>query len=39
VFSDKKQHPINVQDEYVDAGLSIQMSTMFSNPFDEVEKF
>lgn len=29
---------MNVQGEYVDAGLSVQISSMFSNPFDEVDK-
>ncbi|MGR7814033.1 DUF6140 family protein [Lacinutrix undariae] len=37
-FEIKIKRPINVQGEYVDAGLSVQMSTMFSNPFDEAEK-
>lgn len=29
---------MNVQGEYIDAGLSVQISSMFSNPFDEVDK-
>lgn len=29
---------MNVQREFVDAGLSVQISSMFSNPFDEVDK-
>ncbi|WP_452233137.1 DUF6140 family protein [Lacinutrix sp. MEBiC02595] len=37
-FEIKTKQAINVQGEYVDAGLSIQISSMFSNPFDEVEK-
>ena len=37
-FEVKTKRPMNVQGEYVDAGLSVQVSTMCSNPFDEVDK-
>ncbi|NRR92971.1 hypothetical protein HSX10_15455 [Winogradskyella undariae] len=37
-FEIKTKCAINVQGEYVDAGLSVQVSSMFSNPFDEVDK-
>ena len=37
-FEIKTKRAINVQGEYVDAGLSVQVSSMFSNPFDEVDK-
>ncbi len=37
-FEIKTKHAINVQGEYIDAGLSVQISSMFSNPFDEVDK-
>lgn len=37
-FEIKTKRPMNVQGDYVDAGLSVQISTMFSNPFDEVDK-
>ena len=29
---------MNVQEEYVDAGLSVQVSSMFFDPFNEVDK-
>lgn len=37
-FEIKTKQPINVKGAYVDKGLSVQISTMCSNPFDEVEK-
>lgn len=37
-FEIKTKHSMNVKGEYVDRGLSIQISTMFSNPLDEKEK-
>lgn len=38
VFEIKTKERMNVNGEYVDKGLSVQVSTMHSNPFDEVEK-
>ncbi|HUH28048.1 DUF6140 family protein [Gelidibacter sp.] len=37
-FEIKTKHAINVQGEYVDAGLAVQISSMFANPFDDVDK-
>ncbi|MEO7283128.1 DUF6140 family protein [Gelidibacter sp.] len=37
-FEIKTKRAMNVQGDYVDAGLSVQVSSMFSNPFDEVDK-
>ncbi|MGV8812799.1 MAG: DUF6140 family protein [Gelidibacter sp.] len=37
-FEIKTKRAMNVQSEYVDAGLSVQVSSMFSNSFDEVDK-
>ena len=37
-FEIKTNRTINVNGDYVDKGLSVQISTMFSSPFDEVEK-
>jgi len=37
-FEIKTKERMNVNGEYVDKGLSIQVSSMSSNPFDEVEK-
>lgn len=37
-FEIKTGQTINVNGEFVDKGLSVQISSMFSNPFDEVEK-
>ncbi|RXJ51489.1 DUF6140 family protein [Gelidibacter gilvus] len=37
-FEIKTKRKMNVQGEYVDAGLSVQISSMFSNPFDDVDK-
>jgi len=37
-FEIKVKHAINVQGEFVDKGLSVQITTMMSNPFDEVHK-
>ena len=37
-FEIRTKRPMNVQGEYVDAGLSVQVSSLFSNPFDEVDK-
>lgn len=38
IFDIKTKQTINVNGEYVDKGLSVQISSMFSNPFDEVNK-
>lgn len=37
-FEIKTTRTINVQGDHVDAGLSVQISSMFSNPFDDVDK-
>ena len=37
-FEIKTKDRLNVKGEYVDKGLSVQISTMSSNPFDEIEK-
>ena len=37
-FEIKTKERMNVNGEYVDKGLSVQVSTMSSNPFDEIEK-
>ena len=37
-FEIKTKRAMNVQGDYGDAGLSVQISSMFSNPFDEVDK-
>ena len=37
-FEIKTKHSMNVKGEYVDGGLSVQISSMFSNPLDEIEK-
>ena len=37
-FEVKTKRAMNVQGEYIDAGLSVQISSIFSNPFDEVDK-
>ena len=37
-FEIKTNQTINVNGEYVDKGLSVQISSMYSNPFDEKEK-
>lgn len=37
-FNIKVKHAINVQGDYVDAGLSVQISTMQSNPFNDADK-
>ena len=37
-FEIKTKRAMNVQGDYVDAGLSVQISSMFSNPFDKVDK-
>jgi hypothetical protein len=37
-FEIKIKHSINVKGEYIDGGLSIQISSMFANPLDEKEK-
>jgi hypothetical protein len=37
-FEIKTKHARNINGEYVDGGLSVQISTMFSNPLDEKEK-
>lgn len=37
-FEIKTKHGMNVQGEYIDASLSVQISSMFSNPFDDVDK-
>ncbi|TRO66964.1 DUF6140 family protein [Christiangramia sabulilitoris] len=37
-FEIKTKHAMNVKGEYVDGGLSVQISSMFANPLDEKEK-
>lgn len=37
-FEIKTKHAMNVKGEYIDRGLSVQISSMFANPFDEKEK-
>lgn len=37
-FEIKIKHSINVLGDYIDGGLSVQITTMFSNPLDEKEK-
>ena len=37
-FEIKTKHSMNVKGEFIDRGLSVQISTMFSNPLDEKEK-
>lgn len=37
-FEIKTKERLNVNGEYVDKGLSVQVSTMSSNPFDEIDK-
>ena len=37
-FQIKTKHSMNVNGDYVAGGLSVQISTMFSNPMDEKEK-
>lgn len=37
-FEIKTKQKLNVGGEFVDKGLSVQVSTMSSNPFDELEK-
>lgn len=38
IFEIKTKDRLNVNGEYVDKGLSVQVSTMCSNPFDEIDK-
>ncbi|WP_034890427.1 DUF6140 family protein [Gillisia sp. Hel_I_29] len=37
-FEIKTKHSMNVKGEYIDGGLSVQISSMFANPMDEKEK-
>lgn len=37
-FEIKTKHAINVLGEYVDGGLSVRVSSMWSNPFEEADK-
>jgi len=37
-FEIKTKERMNVNGEFVDKGLSVQISTMNSNPFDDIEK-
>ena len=37
-FEIKTKEKMNVNGEFVDKGISIQISTMNSNPFDDIEK-
>ena len=37
-FEIKTKEKMNVNGEFVDKGLSVQISTMNSNPFNDVEK-
>lgn len=38
IFEIKTKERMNVNGEFVDKGLSVQISTMNSNPFDDVDK-
>ena len=38
IFEIKTKERMNVNGEFIDKGLSVQVSTMYSNPFDELEK-
>ena len=38
IFEIKTKERMNVNGEFVDKGLSVQITTMNSNPFDDVEK-
>ncbi|NGX84813.1 DUF6140 family protein [Aequorivita sp. KMM 9714] len=38
VFEIKTKERMNVNGEFVDKGLSVQISTMHSNPFEEADK-
>lgn len=37
-YSITTKQKMNVLGDYVDSGLSVQISSMSSNPFDEIEK-
>ncbi|MCX2838595.1 DUF6140 family protein [Salinimicrobium sp. MT39] len=37
-FEIKTKHSINVRGQYIDGGLTIQVTSMFSNPLEEKEK-
>ena len=37
-FKVSTNQTINLGGDFVDKGLSVQISSMFSNPFDEIEK-
>lgn len=37
-FEIKTKHSINVKGEYIDGGLAVQITSMFANPLDEMEK-
>lgn len=37
-FEIKTKMAMNVKGTYIDKGLSVQVTTMCSNPFDEIEK-
>ncbi|SFF95807.1 hypothetical protein SAMN04488033_11674 [Salegentibacter agarivorans] len=37
-FEIKTKRAMNVKGEYIDRGLSVQISSMFPNPLDEKEK-
>jgi hypothetical protein len=38
IFEVKTKEKMNVDGEFVDKGLSIQISSIYSNPFDELDK-
>jgi hypothetical protein len=38
IFEVKTKEKMNVDGEFVDKGLSIQISSIYSNPFDEIDK-
>ena len=38
IFEIKTKYAMNEKGEYIDGGLAVQISTMFSNPLDEKEK-
>jgi len=37
-FEIKTKLAVNVKGEYVDKGLSVQITTMYANPFEEKDK-
>ncbi|MDX1718689.1 MAG: DUF6140 family protein [Salegentibacter mishustinae] len=37
-FELKTKHSMNVKGDYIDGGLTVQITSMYSNPLDEKEK-